>query len=743
MSFRKVCIILGVFLLVGLAGCTKTYNISVNYDDEAGVVEGGGEYQEGEGVTLIADPNKGYIFDKWTENGKKIPIYKKYHFEADKDRELVAEFNRIKYRVRVNLDNRGAGQVQGAGTYKYGQEVIVEAKTNETHELISWQNAPENAEIDGNTIKFKITSDVNLLAVTEKVKVDWEKYIVKDNFEGTLYGVSVGDKGYYINESGEVAIKGSESWSSYHRNTSIIIENPWILRALNIVLFFNEKGDLLSEMPLGRLFPNSYLEEGDYSINHNQYGVLSYEGGKYGFIDYEGNKIINCKYDVVPALTNNGRPLLNKSFPRLIIFSKDGKFGALDTKTGDTLIDFEFQELKWVSRNEGIIYGLKDSSSYLFDDKGNTITVLDNVELERKEYNSQISIYKKDNQYGVIDLITGELLTKPIFDDFRSRIRENILGVKKDGFWGVVDHKGQYILKPEFDEVLFCDTAGSEIGFKKGLEKGFVDIEGNHIISGEYDSIRSFRTYMTYEIESKTGIIIDGEIAEEHKFDGHSDTAFHRSHDPPSHLRIEGYPKFKKNNYWAVYSVNKKEFITDFLYENNFILNYDSIPQMETSIKGQEGEGLLNVKNGEFIIEPGTYDNFDYLKNGLAKVWKDDKVGYVNKEGKIVIETLYDDITRHPNNMLLAKKNGLYGFLDENGSIIVEFKYDKITHLGNKFLAKEDDKYILIDENEDILAEFKYDEVKNINGLDDIFLAKDDSRYILVDQDGNILKEFK
>lgn len=89
------------------------------------------------------------------------------------------------------------------------------------------------------------------------------------------------------------------------------------------------------------------------------------------------------------------------------------------------------------------------------------------------------------------------------------------------------------------------------------------------------------------------------------------------------------------------------------------------------------GWGYIN-KKGEKVIS-GNFDAVDNFHNGTAKVTINDKFGFINKQGKIILPIVYDKILeREPdvytgefvdkevlgNGLLLVKKNGLYGYID-------------------------------------------------------------------------------
>lgn len=59
---------------------------------QGGVVNGGGEYEEGASVIVDAVPDDGYRFLCWEENGVQISTQARYSFKAEADRTLIAVF---------------------------------------------------------------------------------------------------------------------------------------------------------------------------------------------------------------------------------------------------------------------------------------------------------------------------------------------------------------------------------------------------------------------------------------------------------------------------------------------------------------------------------------------------------------------------------------------------------------------------------------------------------------------------
>ena len=59
---------------------------------DGGNTSGGGLVNDGASVTVLAEPNTGYSFDEWTEDGVSVSTLESYTFVVNEDRTLVANF---------------------------------------------------------------------------------------------------------------------------------------------------------------------------------------------------------------------------------------------------------------------------------------------------------------------------------------------------------------------------------------------------------------------------------------------------------------------------------------------------------------------------------------------------------------------------------------------------------------------------------------------------------------------------
>lgn len=98
--------------------------------------------------------------------------------------------------------------------------------------------------------------------------------------------------------------------------------------------------------------------------------------------------------------------------------------------------------------------------------------------------------------------------------------------------------------------------------------------------------------------------------------------------------------------------------------------------------KGDEGQkGYLN-KDGVEVIPLGIYDWCRSFSDGLAAVSKNDKYGYINTKGKVVIDFVYDSAEEFAEGRAWVKKDGRTYLIDTEGK---EFAVEGGYSYGEKF----------------------------------------------------------
>ena len=67
------------------------------------------------------------------------------------------------------------------------------------------------------------------------------------------------------------------------------------------------------------------------------------------------------------------------------------------------------------------------------------------------------------------------------------------------------------------------------------------------------------------------------------------------------------------------------------------------------------------------------------FSEGLSAVKKNEKWGYINKKGKVVIQFKYDEVYNFFEGLAIVKIKNKYGIIDKKGKVVIPIKYDAVT----------------------------------------------------------------
>lgn len=85
--------------------------------------------------------------------------------------------------------------------------------------------------------------------------------------------------------------------------------------------------------------------------------------------------------------------------------------------------------------------------------------------------------------------------------------------------------------------------------------------------------------------------------------------------------------------------------------------------------------GFIN-KKGKIIVPLGTYENVDWIQEGIAFVEQKGKWGAINAKGKVVIPFIYDNRGSTHKGKISIGYNDKYGLIDKKGKTLLPFEYD-------------------------------------------------------------------
>ncbi len=246
----------------------KTFEVTVTAEpEEGGVVSGGGTYNCGTEVTVVATPADCYDFAGWFVGELLVSEDAEYTFTAEADVDLVAVFTLKTFEVTVTAEPEEGGVVSGGGTYDCGTEVTVVATPADCYDFDGWF-VGETLVSEDAEYTFTAEADVDLVAVFtiktyvvtstagENGTVDPEGETVVDCGDDLLFTFTP-DEGYGVDQvtvdGAPVDVVGSPDTTDKTYNLEDIRDNHAIDATFKQVFFVTDF-DFQAQSPLGNRY---------------------------------------------------------------------------------------------------------------------------------------------------------------------------------------------------------------------------------------------------------------------------------------------------------------------------------------------------------------------------------------------------------------------------------------------------------------------------------------------------------
>lgn len=376
------------------------------------------------------------------------------------------------------------------------------------------------------------------------------------------------------------------------------------------------------------------------------------------------------------------------------------------------------------------------------------IEAISNIdENQNLSYNSNVLRIKKENKYGLINMQGNEILSCEYEEITSIQGLENELITKKEGKYGVVNEEGKEILPNIYSEIQNLGKVASE-GFiikNEDNKYGIVDITNKEVLKPEYEAIEKIHVG-NYYVVTKQGkqIVINKEGIE--VLNGNYDKIINILKNPADGVI------YQKNNKYGVMNLSGESIIE---------AKYEEIKEGKTGkiIAEENGKyGIIdltgktelefkynginyNEKADLYVAEDENYNNEILDSNynvklsgilidlddekGYIEIRKDDEYKYYNL--KIEEKNEADIFTS--NTLFISKKNGKYGFVDKDNKVIVDYIYDDATKQNQYGFAgvKKDGKWGVINKEGKLIQEpiYSLEDNLKIDFIGSWYLGKD------------------
>ncbi len=300
------------------------------------------------------------------------------------------------------------------------------------------------------------------------------------------------------------------------------------------------------------------------------------------------------------------------------------------------------------------------------------------------------------HKYGYADA-QGNIVIKPIYDQIEKFAGTDMI-VAKSGLYGVIDTDGKVIIDMVYDDIIRQDS--HYIVKKQGLY-GVLDENGKVVIDLTNDALHKLKTSKTYENKSayfakkqgKYGMYDDkGEVILPFEYDKHG--KIEQGILPVSKNGKWGMIKFATDQYHGVDFDKPYHIMVDFGLDYDFI--YGFTDELSLAVKDDK-YGFID-KTGKLVIGLD-YDfalpfyapilkikditNPSINNEPIAFVGKKSgekiHLGAIDKTGKTVIPLIYDDIQSDLfTHLIIVSKDGEFGVVGRTGSSILPLVYDNL-----------------------------------------------------------------
>lgn len=139
--------------------------------------------------------------------------------------------------------------------------------------------------------------------------------------------------------------------------------------------------------------------------------------------------------------------------------------------------------------------------------------------------------------------------------------------------------------------------------------------------------------------------------------------------------------------------------------------------------------GFVN-QNGEEVIAP-QYDDVDHFYEQRARVRKGYYWGFIDTLGKIIVEIKYKEAGNFSQGLAWLKDGKLYGYVDLNGYVVIPFEFSKASSFNNDYAivnsALDPINYLRVLSKNNLVSP-PFGSIKRWNDDSDIFLVMDNKK---------------
>ncbi|MBQ9297602.1 MAG: WG repeat-containing protein [Clostridia bacterium] len=393
-------------------------------------------------------------------------------------------------------------------------------------------------------------------------------------------------------------------------------------------------------------------------------------------MDYQNetykSKIINKEnqaqftdYDDAEFIVNYDKANVTWYEPNVIRVKKDDKYGLINFE-GRELIKCEYDSIEALQGVKNIFTLNKDGKVGISDNFGNIIVevkykqVKPLVENDKKEF----IIINDENKYGIA-LSNNTVSVECKYEDIKQVSASNIYVVKEDGKWQIINEDKSINIIDGFNDVE--QIIGENIVIKKDNLYGLINSKEEELIHPEYALLAyAFGDNYIAKKDNKYGVVnTKGEVKLDFVYDNIEARA-------DADLFIASQGEEEPQIIDREYSVKLTGIVSKVDVQRGYIKIYTNGEYKYYNFKCEEKQNTEIFPNNTLFLSK-----------------KDGKYGYINKQGDVVVDYIYNDAKeQNEYGYASVNKDGKWGCIDKEGNEVATPQYELKNNVLVEFIGK-------------------------------------------------------
>lgn len=381
----------------------------------------------------------------------------------------------------------------------------------------------------------------------------------------------------------------------------------------------------------------------------------------------EKDKEIFTEYEQVEALENYDKNQNVWYEENVLKVKKDGKYGLINLK-GKNVLNCEYDEVYTLKGIKNSLIVKKNEKVGLVDNNGRVVieTIYTEIKPLGTEALDGYIVKNEEGKYGVIGAGKEQKLESK-YENIEPVVGSNLFVITEGGKQKLINSKGTIILENGFDKIIQILKDSKEVIFVKDNLYGIMTTEGIVTIPNTYNHLKQIENgYIVAKQDERYGII-----------------------DNQNNVKVYfNYTSISYNKELGIYIAEDTDFKSSIIDKNFEVKLIGILSELNPDLKYIKM--YVNDEYKYYGLDFEETQNTEVLKgNTLFLSKKDEKYGYINSKGEVVVNHIYDDATEQNKfGYSAVQKNGKWGAIDRKGQVVIEPTYELDNNIIINFIGK-------------------------------------------------------